>query len=245
MNNYIGEAITHKAFGKGTIKNIEGDKVVLDFNGTEKTFKFPDAFETFIKLDDAGKQTEVTALVEEKKKQKSEEAAKLAKEREEQMLQAQQAKKDKRNTRVIPHKEILIKGDTFTTHKDALNECFGFQYEHFQPAFKVVDDKFSVWFPSIARRVQGEYVSTETSNGWINVLSENDTVITEKNEDGTKNTERDPKYDLDRYVFAKFDGENYRFIGVYRPEHADRPWETGYKYKLVGTKVNLRTMEIL
>lgn len=245
MNSYDGETVTHKMFGKGIIKHIVGDKVVLDFNGTEKTFKFPDAFETFLKFDDADKQTEVTALVEEKKKQKSEEVAKLAKEREEQMLQAQQAKKDKRNTRVVPHKEILTKGDTFTTHKDALNECFGFQYEHFQPAYKVVDDKFSVWFPSIARRVQDEYVSTETSNGWINVLSENDTVITEKHEDGTKNTERDPKHNLDRYVFAKFDGENYRFIGVYRPEHADRPWETGYKYTLIGTKVNLRTMEIL
>lgn len=245
MDKYIGEVIIHKAFGKGTINDFAGDKVVVDFNGTEKMFKFPDAFESFIKFENADKQSEVTALVEDKKEQKAEEVARIAKEREEQLLQAQQAKKDKRNTRIIPHKEILSKGDTFSTHKDALNDCFGFQYEHYQPAYKVVDDKFAVWFPSIARRIQGEYIATETSNGWVNILSENDTVIIEKHEDNTKNTERDPQFDLDRYVFAKFDGENYRFIGVYRPEHADKPWETGYKYKLIGTKVNLRTMEIL
>lgn len=245
MGNYIGETIIHKSFGKGTITNIDNDKVTLNFNGTEKLFQYPDVFEKFAKFDDEDKQADVVNLVEEKKKQKQEEAERKAREREERENQAKQAKNDKRNTRVVSYKDILNKGDIFATHKDALNECFGFQYEHFQPAFKVVDDKFAVWFPSIARKVQGEYVSTETSNGWINVLSENDTVLTEKNEDGTKNIERDSKFELDRYVFAKFDGENYRFIGVYRSEHVDRPWETGYKYRLIGTKVNLRTMEII
>ena len=245
MSDYIGERVTHKAFGSGVIKNIENDRVIIEFTSEEKTFKFPDAFETFVKFEDTDKQEAVKAIIDINKKLKEEAAEQLAIEREKQLQLEKQAKKDKRNSRVVPHKEFLTKGDTFSTHKDALNDCFGFQYEHFQPAFKVVDDKFSVWFPSIARRVQGEYISTETSNGWINVLSENDTVITEKHEDVEKNTKREAKFDLDRFVFAKFDGDSYRFIGVYRPEHADRPWETGYRYKLIGTKVNLRTMEIL
>ena len=244
MNNYQGDVVFHKMFGKGIIKAIEENRLIVDFEGTEKKFKFPDAFEEFLKFENDEKQLEVNALIEADKAEKENAAIKKAKERQEQALLYEKKKKERKDARIAPAREYLVKGTTFATHKDALNECFGFQYKHFQQAYKVVDDKFAVWFPSIARRIQDTFVATETSNGWVNVISEKDTVITEKHENNSMNTERDPKFDLDRFVFAKLDGEGYCFIGVFRTEHADKPWETGYRYRLIGTKVNLKTMEI-
>ena len=243
MIDYVGKTVLHGTFGKGEVKEIVGDKVILNFNGVEKKFPFPNVFESLAKFDDADIQDKVMILIKEMKQKKVEENAALSREREEQKKQIQQSQKEKLNERVTPRKETLIKGETFRTHSDVLNECFGFRYKSYQQAFKVVDDKFAVWFPNIARNIQGKYVPTEKSNGWINVLSENETVITETNKDKTKNTERERKFYLDRFVFAKFD-EDYRFIGVYGPEKSDEIREKGYRYSLIGTRVNLRTMEI-
>lgn len=52
-------AITHKAFGAGTVVFADGSHICIRFsdeNQTEKTFLYPEAFETFLTLDDETQQ---------------------------------------------------------------------------------------------------------------------------------------------------------------------------------------------
>jgi hypothetical protein len=43
----------HKAFGKGQVKGIDGAIIVVTFDGADKRFQFPGAFEQgFLKLED-------------------------------------------------------------------------------------------------------------------------------------------------------------------------------------------------
>jgi hypothetical protein len=145
----------------------------------------------------------------------------------------------------IEHIRAFINiGDTFRTHADVLNECFGFKFKHYQRAYKVINENYAIWFPTIAKRMEGEYSPSKNSYGWINVISEHNTIITEKNEEKNKNQIREAKYELDRFVFAKFD-KGYTFIGVFRPESVVEPWKTGYRYKRIGTNVDLKSLNIL
>lgn len=45
-------AVNHGRFGAGTITKINGKYIVVRFDGVEKTFVYPDAFEKFLTLSD-------------------------------------------------------------------------------------------------------------------------------------------------------------------------------------------------
>lgn len=48
-----GVVVIHKAFGAGQVKGIDGSLIVVSFNGTDKKFQFPGAFEQgFLKLEE-------------------------------------------------------------------------------------------------------------------------------------------------------------------------------------------------
>lgn len=50
---HAGTIVTHKAFGPGQVKGIDGGLIVVTFNGTDKKFQFPGAFEQgFLKLEE-------------------------------------------------------------------------------------------------------------------------------------------------------------------------------------------------
>ncbi len=50
---HAGTIVMHKAFGKGRVKGIDGAIIVVTFDGTDKRFQFPGAFEQgFLKLED-------------------------------------------------------------------------------------------------------------------------------------------------------------------------------------------------
>lgn len=50
---HAGIIVKHKAFGNGQVKGIDGSLIVISFNGTDKTFQFPGAFEQgFLMLDE-------------------------------------------------------------------------------------------------------------------------------------------------------------------------------------------------
>ena len=50
---HAGTIVMHKAFGKGQVKGIDGAIIVVTFDGTDKRFQFPGAFEQgFLKLVD-------------------------------------------------------------------------------------------------------------------------------------------------------------------------------------------------
>lgn len=70
ISDLIEEKIVHKVYGKGIIKSIENDYVNASFeNGKESRFSFPSCFDTFIKLDDEGKQLELQQFVNKWKKE--------------------------------------------------------------------------------------------------------------------------------------------------------------------------------
>ena len=51
--NHAGTIVTHKAFGTGQVKGIDGGIIVVVFGGVDKKFQFPGAFEQgFLKLDE-------------------------------------------------------------------------------------------------------------------------------------------------------------------------------------------------
>ncbi len=51
---HTGTPVKHKAFGNGIVKSIEGTTIFVDFNGADKKFQFPGAFEQgFLKLEES------------------------------------------------------------------------------------------------------------------------------------------------------------------------------------------------
>lgn len=235
----IGQTVTNKMNKKGTVESYEEGRIVVSFSDREATFQCPMAFaDGFLRAEDDSLQEKLLAEAAEVKK-KAEEmkaesiALRIQKQKEE------TANRGKRGA----HRAMVTKGEVFRTHAEALNECFGYSYKHFQTAFKQIDDENGAWFPSIAKRVMGEYVAADTSYGWLNVLCENETVILEKNvEDPSKNTTRDKSGN--RFVFAKFDGEDvYTFIGLFSSDPV--PTKDGFRYELLGTQIDLDKMEVI
>lgn len=76
--NLIGQKIKHKAYGVGTIIEMEDDgHITVEFNAKTSTFQYPQAFEVFIKAEDPGVQEEaLNKLQAIKDAQEAEKAAK-------------------------------------------------------------------------------------------------------------------------------------------------------------------------
>lgn len=231
---------------KGTITNVnENGMLMVLIDGKGKKFLFPHSFvktltaPAVLSATDAQLQNEIELYIEELESQKKPAPAK-------EPIPTKKAKELVTPARTSNiQKEFLNIGETFNTHAAALNECFGFDYKQFQQAYIVLNAKYAAWFPSIAKQENDAYVPTATSNGWINVLSENETVITECNEDPAESEPRDEKNKLDRFVFAKFDDQRaYRFIGVYKLIDDRNNTPGVFRYERIGTKVNLHTFEM-
>lgn len=47
----VGVTVTHKAFGVGVVKDIDSTMITVEFNGSDKKFQFPGAFnQGFLKI---------------------------------------------------------------------------------------------------------------------------------------------------------------------------------------------------
>ena len=50
---HAGTIVSHKAFGTGQVKGIDGGLIVVVFGGVDKKFQFPGAFEQgFLRLEE-------------------------------------------------------------------------------------------------------------------------------------------------------------------------------------------------
>ncbi|MEA5011105.1 MAG: hypothetical protein VB100_05220 [Angelakisella sp.] len=68
--NIIGQIVKHKAFGEGTITNLDEQSVVISFSIGEKKFQYPEAFGSFLTaMDD-----QVAAFIDTVKREKEQEA---------------------------------------------------------------------------------------------------------------------------------------------------------------------------
>lgn len=71
-----GENVSHIRFGHGTIKKAEGQyiTIVFDAGSLVKTFQYPQAFEHFIKVDDAKAEKQIRSDLKKAKELQKEEA---------------------------------------------------------------------------------------------------------------------------------------------------------------------------
>ena len=59
--------VLHKAFGKGTIVNVNGNYITVKFESAQKIFVYPDIFEKFLTLADGTISDEIRADIDRSK----------------------------------------------------------------------------------------------------------------------------------------------------------------------------------
>ncbi|MDP2842244.1 MAG: HRDC domain-containing protein, partial [Acetobacterium sp.] len=64
----IGEKITHQSFGKGTVRSVSSQEIIINFPKTARSFEFPDVFDTTIWLSNPALQQKVEALIKARKR---------------------------------------------------------------------------------------------------------------------------------------------------------------------------------
>lgn len=57
----VNLAVNHKSFGKGVIVSLQGKYITVKFDSAQKVFVYPDAFESFLTLEDGTISEEITA----------------------------------------------------------------------------------------------------------------------------------------------------------------------------------------
>ena len=242
-NKLIGHKITHVSWGEGIIITADSKYITVSYSGQgEKKYQFPKAFESFLTIDEKSLQDEIREEIENlpvKEKMVIQPVRRTI-----QRDASSSIRNEGVNLREVPFQDRILKiGVSFTTHAEALNKCFGFNYKQYQQAYKSLNKGYAVWFPSIANKAWGEYVSTDTFSGWIKILSEDKKTLLQVDNPlyasvGTK--DYDPNK---RIVFAKFDKDKrYRFIGIFG---AERRVSNGYEYTRLGTVIDTVTMQMM
>ncbi|MZQ97672.1 MAG: hypothetical protein GT601_08340 [Acidaminobacter sp.] len=72
--NLIGQKVSHKAFGVGTVTDQSGNHLTVDFKVGEKKFPYPNAFENFLNAIDPSLDDEIKKVIEDNKQAEIEEA---------------------------------------------------------------------------------------------------------------------------------------------------------------------------
>lgn len=252
----IGHGVTHISYGIGKIVSANNKQIqVLFTSGELKRYQYPQAFVSYLQIDDKSLMLEILREESARQQKEEEEKKKLrAKQEADRQLTAFTEKNKNRkqtgNRYSSGSKEeahtyngrILDLNSSFYTHAEALNSCFGYQYVHFQKAYKNLDNGYAVWFPRIAKMVGGQYLSSDQYWGWVNIISENGDTITQIDNPDYPYSGGEPDKNK-RIIFARFEGDNkYRFVGVYIFKQR---FSNGESFKRIGTKFDTKTMEII
>ena len=261
----IGCSVIHVGYGPGRIASIEEKLIWVDFGtGEPKKFGFPQAFVRHLRLDDDTLMEEILQLeqqrAEEDRQKKEEKKARLRAQqdagRQTVFVSPAKPSRKKAGSRTTSKARSNIKEEprvyegmiidletSFATHAEALNTCFGYHYVHYQKAGKDLENGFTVWFPRIAKKASGKYLSADSYWGWVNILSDTGDTITQMDNPDFPYSGGDGPDKRYRIIFARFDGENrYRFIGVFgRGERI----QNGERYTRLGTKFDTKTMRII
>lgn len=239
----IGHKVKHVSWGEGTIIAADDKYVTVSYTGQgDKKYQFPKAFESFLTIDEKSLQEEILEEIRNLpvKEKKVIQPVRRTIQRDAYSSTGNEGV----NLREVPFEDRILKiGTAFSTHAEALNKCFGFTYKQYQQAYKSLSKGYAVWFPSIANKAWGEYVSTDTFSGWINILSEDKKTLLQVDNPlyaSTASKDYDPNK---RIVFAKFDKDKrYRFIGIFG---AEKRVSNGYEYTRLGTAIDTVTMQMI
>lgn len=225
----LNHKVFHRSGAVGTVINVDDKQVFAEFEpGNIRRFQYPQAFTSFLTLDSKNLQEQVLEEARILNERVSQTRAKVVTHAEQKERQPYN-RKSSTSSILIARPEVQKKypegiigpGTIFSTHADVLNTCFGFNYKHYQKAYKDVGGGYGVWFPNIARKVSGQYVSTDDYFGWLNILTDEGRKITQIDNDNyqggfvKEGTVTDRRKTL---IFARFDNERfYSFIGVFAP----------------------------
>ncbi|MCM3636049.1 malate synthase [Paenibacillus camelliae] len=105
--NLINKEITHKVFGNGNIVEQNDSVITVHFNDGIKKFVYPDAFETFISLNDQDTAKNLQKIIAEKEIEKQALEKKLKEEIEQQVLEQQRRDKIK-NLKIHESSQIVL-----------------------------------------------------------------------------------------------------------------------------------------
>ena len=263
-SSLVGHSVTHISYGPGEISTANDKLVLVRFEtGEYRKFQFPQAFASYLKIDDDTLQTEILDIEKERKRQAdAEKRQKEAENAAEESRRINDAKKLTAATqkpskpkhasgpKMVNMTEVRMYGDgiigpetSFATHADVLNTLFGYRYKHFQKAYKDLDNGYGVWFPNIASRVGDKYLSSDEYWGWVNILSDSgDTVTQIDNPEYTYSGTGEP--DKNKcFIFARFErNKRYTFIGLFGP--ARREGNKTIRTR-IGEIVDIKNMKII
>jgi len=108
--NLINEAITHKVFGKGNIVEQDATFITINFNEDIKKFVYPDAFESFITLNDQDTAKTLEKVIS--KRVIKEEALEKQREEEKEQLELERQRKEKmKNHKIHESSQIVFRLD--------------------------------------------------------------------------------------------------------------------------------------
>ena len=263
-SSLIGHVVTHISYGPGEILTANDRLIMVRFEtGEYRKFQFPQAFASYLKIDDDILQTEILDMEKDRKQQAdAEKRQKEAENAADEACRINKAKalvvasqkpsrsKQAGEPKPVDMTNVHMYGDgcigpetSFATHADVLNTLFGYRYKHFQKAYKDLDNGYGVWFPNIATRVGDQYLSSDDYWGWVNILSDSGDTVTQI--DNTAYTNRGiGEPDKNRcFIFARFErNKRYTFIGLFGP--ARREGNKTIRTR-IGEVVDLKSMKII
>ncbi len=221
ISRIMGHSVTHISYGAGKIVSANDKQIqVLFTSGKMKKYQFPQAFVSYLQIDDESLMLEILEEEQIRKRKEEEEKAMLHSRLEEtrhltadpSIIKSRNQKSDRTSPRNMEESRnydgLIIDGNTsFNTHADTLNMCFGYQYVHFQKAYKDLGNGYAVWFPRIAKRVGDQFLSSDNYWGWLNIISENGDTITQMDNPDYPYSGGEPDKNK-RIIFARFEGDN-------------------------------------
>ena len=262
-SSLVGHSVTHISYGPGEISTANDKLVLVRFEtGEYRKFQFPQAFASYLKIDDDSLQIEILDIDKELKQQddaeKSQKEAENAAEEARRINEAKALATEQKRSRpklsggpkTVNMTEVRMYGDgiigpetSFATHADVLNTLFGYHYKHFQKAYKDLGSGYGVWFPNIATRVGDKYLSSDEYWGWVNIMSDSGDTVTQIDNAAYTNL-RIGEPDKNRcFIFARFErNKRYTFIGLFGP--ARREGNKTIRTR-IGEIVDIKNMKII
>lgn len=105
--NLLNEEITHKVFGKGDIIEQDDSFITIDFNDEVKKFVYPDAFGTFITLNNEEVAESMESIISKRMSEKAKQE-KIEEEKREQQALERQRKEFLRNHNIHESSQVVF-----------------------------------------------------------------------------------------------------------------------------------------
>ena len=219
--NLLGIKVKHKAFGVGTVTELDEQYVTIAFEAKTTKFVFPDCFENFVKAEDASVQSAIDKMIvdakiaSEQKKQEEETARKAAEEQRRASIATPAPKAKKTLDEMFApdyHAEKLARQPILTYQQ--VEEQFGIRISGFGRGINPTDNTV-VLISSIGKAsgnfvyhdkwtVDGDYLYSGEGKTGDQTMTKGNLAIRDAARNGKK-----------IHLFVKFSPQDYYYQGVF------------------------------